>query len=165
MRLTRMHPESWQADTTHGTNNEKKELFTIASSDGNKKAFNVCCAYIPNAQTWVFSLMFNACLPNFLGPTIISRNRLIITDGASNEYVPLILATGKGYVLPNTVHGLCYFHLGVLGWLKHVNPFVTKEMKDKVMLRIMVDDIKYWVKSWFFDTETNMEYLFSRHFF
>ena len=33
------------------------------------------------------------------------------------------------------------------------------------MLRKMVDDIKYWVKSWFFDTETNMEYMFSRHFF
>ena len=79
--------------------------------------------------------MFNECLPIFLGLTIISRNRLIITDGASNEYVPLILATGKEYVLPNTVHGLCYFHLGVLVWLKHVNPFVTKEMKDKVMLR------------------------------
>ena len=66
--------------------------------DGNKKGFNDCHAYIPNAQTWVFSLMFNECLPIFLGPTIISRNRLIITDGASNEYVPLILATGKGYV-------------------------------------------------------------------
>ena len=76
-----------------------------------------------------------------------------------------ILSIGKGYVLPNTVHGHCYFRLGLLGWLKHVNPFVTKEMKDKVMLRKMVDDIKYWVKSWFFDTETNMEYMFSRHFF
>ena len=75
------------------------------------------------------------------------------------------MATGKGYALPNTVHGLCYFHLGILGWLKPVNPFVTKEMKDKVILRKMVDDIKYWMKSWFFDTETNMEYMFSRHFF
>ena len=48
-----------KADTTHGTNNEKKELFTIASLDGNQKAFNVCRAYIPNAKSWVFTLMFN----------------------------------------------------------------------------------------------------------
>ena len=30
MRLVRMHPEMLQADTTHGTNKEKKELFTLA---------------------------------------------------------------------------------------------------------------------------------------
>ena len=49
--------------------------------------------------------------------------------------------------------------------MKHVKPFVTKEMKDKVLLRKNVEDIKYWVKSWFFDTETHIEYMFSRHFF
>ena len=142
MRLARMHPESWQADTTHGTNNEKKELFTIASLDGNNKAFNVCRAYIPNAQTWIFSLLFNECLPILLGRTIMARNRLVLTDGATNEYVPLILATGKESALPNSCHGLCYFHLGVLGWLKHVNPFVTKKMRDKVILRKMVKKSK-----------------------
>ena len=57
----------------------------------------------------------------------MSRNRLVVTDGASNKYVSLILVTGKKSTLLNTVHGLCYFHLGVLGWLKHVNPFVTKK--------------------------------------
>ena len=165
MRLARMHPESWQADTTHGTNSEKKELFTIASLDGNKKAFNVCRAYIPNAQTWVFSLLFNECLPVFFGKMIISRNRLIITDGATNEYVPLILATGVDSPLPNTIHGLCYFHLGVLGWKKHVHPFVTKNMREKPILRSMVSKIKLWVKSWCYDTETDVEYLFSRHLF
>ena len=143
MRLARMHPESWQADTTHGTNSEKKELFTIASLDGNKKAFNVCRAYIPNAQTWVFSLLFNECLPVFFGKMIISRNRLIITDGATNEYVPLILATGVDSPLPNTIHGLCYFHLGVLGWKKHVHPFVTKNMREKPILRNMVSKSNY----------------------
>ena len=165
MRMTRMHPESWQADTTHGTNNEKKELFTVASLDGNNKGFNVCRAYIPNAQTWVFSLLFNECLPLFLGQTIMSRNRLVVTDGATNEYLPLILATGHNSAFPNTVHGLCYFHLGVLGWLKHVHPHITKSMKDKVFSRKMIKQIKQWVKSWFYDTENNMEYMFSRHLF
>ena len=35
MRLTRMHPESLMIDTTHGTNKERKELFTVATKDGN----------------------------------------------------------------------------------------------------------------------------------
>ena len=95
----------------------------------------------------------------------MTRNRLVVTDGASNEYVPLILATGKESALPYTVHSLCYFHLGVLRWLKHVHPFVTKDMKEKVMLRNAVAKIKSWVKSWFYNTETNIEYLFSRHLF
>ena len=48
--LFRMHPEMLQVDTAHGTNKEKKELFTLASSDGNNKAFNATKAYILNAQ-------------------------------------------------------------------------------------------------------------------
>ncbi len=75
------------------------------------------------------------------------------------------LSNRKQSAFPNTVHGLCYFHLGVLGWLKHVHPYVTKKMKDKIFLRKMVKNIKQWVKSWFYDTESNMEYMFSRHLF
>ena len=50
MRLLRIHPEMIQADTTHGTNNTQKELFTLASLDGNNKAFNGGRIYIPSAQ-------------------------------------------------------------------------------------------------------------------
>ena len=46
MRLFRMHPEMLQADTTHGTNKEKKELFTLASLDGNNKVFNAGRSYL-----------------------------------------------------------------------------------------------------------------------
>ena len=126
MRLVRMHPDVWQMDTTHGTNSEKKELFTIAATDGNKKAFTVCRAYIPNAQAWVFATLFNDCLPIFLGNQILSRNKLIMTDGATNEYVPLILSTGEGNAFPNTCHGLCYFHIAIQGWNTHVQPHITK---------------------------------------
>ena len=109
--------------------------------------------------------MFNQCLPIFLGPTIISRNRLILTDGATNEYVPLILSTGHNGAFPSTVHGLCYYHLCVIGWAKHVKPFVTKQMKEKDTMVQMVKQIKFWVKSWFYNIETNHEYMFSRHLF
>ena len=95
MRLFRMHPEMLQADTTHGTNKEKKELFTLASLDGNNKAFNAGRAYIPNAQRWVFTVIFKECLPYFFGPIIIQRNRLMLTDGCSSEYLSFLANSGK----------------------------------------------------------------------
>ena len=165
MRLLRMHPDVWQMDTTHGTNSEKKELFTIAATDGNKKAFTVCRAYIPNAQAWVFATLFNDCLPIFLGNQILSRNKLIMTDGATNEYVPLILSTGEGNAFPNTCHGLCYFHIAIQGWNTHVQPHITKEMNDVVIVKNHVQTIRHWVKSWFFTTETESEYIYSKQLF
>ena len=90
---------------------------------------------------------------------------MILTDGATNEYVPLILSTGANGAFPSTVHGLCYYHLCVIGWAKHVKLFVTKEMKDKDTMVQMVKQIKFWVKSWFYNIETNHEYMFSRHLF
>ena len=95
MRLLCMHPEMLQADTTHGTNNKNKELFTIASKDGNNKAFNACRAYIPNAQKWVFTKLFDSCLPIFFGKLICDRNQLLLTDGCTNEYVSFISTLGK----------------------------------------------------------------------
>ena len=60
MRLTRMHPGSLMVDTTHGTNKERKELVTIASKEGNNRAFNACRAFILNQQQWVFYLPFQS---------------------------------------------------------------------------------------------------------
>ena len=65
IRLTPIHPESLMVDTTHGTDKERKELFTIASKDGNNRAFNACRAFIPNQQQWVFHLLFSECIPLF----------------------------------------------------------------------------------------------------
>ena len=65
MRLTRMHPEALMVDTTHGTNKDRKELFTVTGKDGNNKGFNALRAYIPNQQQWIFHLIFSECLPFF----------------------------------------------------------------------------------------------------
>ena len=63
MRLFRMHPRSLVADTTHGTNSERKELFTVAGIDGNNNAFNAYWAYIPCLQRCAFGLLFSKCIP------------------------------------------------------------------------------------------------------
>ena len=66
MRFLRMHPQSLVTDTTHGTNAQRNELFTIAGVDGNNNAFNAYRAYIPSLQSWVFELLFSQCIPIFL---------------------------------------------------------------------------------------------------
>ena len=117
-----MHPEILQANTTHGTNKENKELFTLVSFDGNNYAFNAGRAYIPNAQRWVFTVLFKECLPKQFGPIITQRNRLRLTDGCSNEYLSFIVNSGDGAVFPHSCLGLCYFHLIIQGWNKHFPP-------------------------------------------
>ena len=74
---------------------KKKELFTIAGKDGNNKAYNTARAYIPNAQKWVFSTLFQHCLPGFFWRTITHQNSLLLTDGCANEYVSFISNIGE----------------------------------------------------------------------
>ena len=80
LRVARMHPEFCAADTTFGTNNENKELFTLAFKDGNNKAFNGGRCFIPNTQKWVFAMMFKHCLPQFWGHKITNNVRLLLTE-------------------------------------------------------------------------------------
>ena len=62
-----MHPELCAADTTFGTEKNKKELFTLTFKNGNNNIMNGGRAYIPNAHQWVFGMMFSELLPIFLG--------------------------------------------------------------------------------------------------
>jgi hypothetical protein len=126
MRLTRMHPEFCCCDTTFGTNNKKKELFTLAFLDGNNKAFNGGRAFIPSAQAWTFQTLFKYCLPTFWGPVITSRLFLMITDGCVQEGASFINNIGVGVAFPNAIHGLCYFHLAIQGFTKNVLPLLLK---------------------------------------
>lgn len=165
MRLLRMHPEMIQADTTHGTNNSKKELFTLASLDGNNKGFNGGRVYIPNAQKWVFSMIFKNLLPSFWGDTIVKRNNLFMTDGCASEYMSFIAQSGDGGPFCNSVLGLCYFHIVILGYKTHVACCIPKIKSLEKDIQKVTFQLKMWVKSWFFDVESELEYNESRRMF
>ena len=163
LRLARMHPEFCAADTTFGTNNEKKELFTLAFKDGNNKAFNGGRCFIPNAQKWVFAMMFKHCLPKFWGQKITKNVRLLLTDGCTAEYLPFILNIGFEKAFPKAVHGLCYYHLAIQGFKKNVDCTINKKNgKYDGKTKIIIDIIHNWVRSWFFDVEDEEEYQDSR---
>ena len=120
------------ADTTHRTNSERKELFTIVSVDGNNNAFNAYRTYIPSLQSWVFDLLFGQCIPLFFGNTIISRVKLLSTDSAMTEYVPYITNIGRESPFVNSCHGLCYYHLAVQGFQRNVSPSIPNNIRSDV---------------------------------
>ena len=124
MRMVRMFPEYCCYDTTFGTNNEKKELFTLAFLDGNNHALNGGRAFVPSSQSWVFNTLFKFCLKTFWGEIVTDRLHLMITDGCTQEYLSFINNTGKNNAFPNAIHGLCYFHLVLTGWATHVKKHV-----------------------------------------
>lgn len=158
-----MHPELCVADTTFGTNNKKKELFTLAFKDGNNNVFNGARAYIPNAQKWVFSMMFKECLPNFWGSTISDRISLVMTDGCQEEYISFIQNVGIDQSFRNASLGLCYFHLAIQPLLKNIT--IPKSGIAKKRADPVISIIKMWIKSWFFDVETCHEYTVSVRLF
>ena len=162
LRMVRMHPELCVADTTFGTNNEKKELFTLAFKDGNNKAFNGGRCFIPNAQKWVFAMLFKHCLPIFWDSSVCNNMKLMLTDGCTSEYLPFILNIGFNNAFPKAVHGLCYYHLAIQGFKKYVDPHVPTVGRFSKRAKVAVYHIKKWVKDWFFDVEDEAEYRDSR---
>ncbi|KAG7371399.1 MULE transposase domain containing protein [Nitzschia inconspicua] len=159
MRLLQMHPESISCDVTFGTENTKKQLFTLAACDGNNKAFNCGRAYIPNGQAWVFWHCFRYCLKVFWGESITNRVSLMCTDGCVQEYQAFINNTGDGETFPNAVHTLCHFHTATLSFNNNVSlpPGTAPEAMQRA-----IDVVRWFVKSWFFEVENCEEYIHSR---
>jgi hypothetical protein len=66
---------------------------------------------------------------------------------------------GNGRSFPNAVHSLCYIHLAIIGWCKHVT---MPSVSDSSSLSdVAINTVQDWIKSWFFDVETKEEYVHS----
>ncbi|KAG7351278.1 MULE transposase domain containing protein [Nitzschia inconspicua] len=159
MRLLQMHPESISCDVTFGTENTKKQLFTLAARDGNNKAVNCGRAFIPFGQAWVFWHCFRYCVKVFWGESITNRVSLMCTDGCVQEYQAFINNTGDRETFPNAVHTLCYFHTATLSFNNNVSlpPGIAPEAMQRA-----IDVVRWFVKSWFFEVENCEEYIHSR---
>ncbi|KAG7353009.1 SWIM zinc finger domain protein [Nitzschia inconspicua] len=83
----------------------------------------------------------------------------MLTDGCPQEYLPFIQNTGVGTTFPNATHSLCYFHTAILGFNHNVTlpkPVPTPEQAQAI------ETVRCFVKSWFFDLESEEEYNYSR---
>ncbi|MGH3054865.1 MAG: hypothetical protein ACRDL7_07790 [Gaiellaceae bacterium] len=120
IRLARMYPEVFFMDVTSQTNSEKRELFIVAGKDCNAGGFVAARIFLPSEKRWVFHWIFSHCLPVLLGEDVISNNRLCITDGDTDSYLPLHDAINEGGIWGNSTHALCEFHLLSIGWKRLV---------------------------------------------
>lgn len=50
--------------------------------------------------------------------------RLIITDVCTEDYLAILGHVGPGKAFPKAMHGLCYFHLIIFGFNKHIKPLL-----------------------------------------
>jgi hypothetical protein len=53
---------------------------------------------------------------------------------------------------------LCYFHLHIQGWNKHVRKFIA----DNALAKAKAEQVRLWIRDWFFTLESEKEYLHSQ---
>ncbi|MGH7974223.1 MAG: hypothetical protein ACREBR_01760, partial [bacterium] len=121
-RLARMYPEVFMMDVTSQTNSEKRDLFIVAGKDNNVSGFTAARVFIPSEKQWVFRWIYSNCLPLLLGEEVITKTKLVLTDGDTDMYSPLHLLIKEKKIWGNCMHGLCYWHLSPQGWRRLVKP-------------------------------------------
>ena len=73
-------------DVTHQTNEEKRPLGIAAAVDQNMEIFTPFRVFMPSQQQWVFDWIFRSCIPVLMGPHILERTQLVLTDGDKQMY-------------------------------------------------------------------------------
>jgi hypothetical protein len=131
IREAAMFPEVFGGDVTYKTNNEKRELFLLAGKDRHGKAFTGMRMFLPSGQRWVYRFLYRYAIPSILSATCIKGNNLFLTDGDTDEYIPLHDQIAGNELWKKSKHGLCMFHLLVQSWQKDVSSSVPDTVIGK----------------------------------
>ena len=84
--LFMLFPEVVTVHCTADTNYEARPLLTMADKDSFGKIFIIMNAFLPNERSWIFRWIFSVVLPKLVDRTVLSRIRLIISDGDAQEF-------------------------------------------------------------------------------
>ena len=157
--LFEKHPEVFMFDVTHQTNNEKRPLGIAAAVDQNMEIFTPFRVYMPSQQQWVFDWIFRSCIPTLMGPDILERTQLVLTDGDKQMYGAFDNVQEAFY--PNAQHGLCMYHLVNKGLERLKCRF---RRQDKARVNNLLHTFKTSVFTWFClgGVETLEEFAMSR---
>ena len=79
-------PEVIMIDTTEKTNNEKRQLLTACAKDSNGNMFIFLRVFMPNQQSWMFRWVFSVVFPRLIPKHILTKVRIVITDGDPQEF-------------------------------------------------------------------------------
>ena len=156
-RLFSLYPEVLFADTTFGTNNEKRPLFKIAACDANNQNFTVVNGYLPSQRSWVFHFVQVYAVPLLTGPMLLKINLHYISDDDSDMYDPVVHDSANEGAWKGTKQSLCMWHLVYKKFEKSIKepsnltPSQLKICTQHILLA------KYWVCTWFRECETHEE--------
>jgi hypothetical protein len=135
-------PEVIFMDTTGKSNNEGRPLLLTCGRDNWGFAFVAARLFMPNKQGPFFRWFCMNAAPIILGKEAISRVRLIITDGDSQEFEAVKQSTSAHFV--NAVHGRCAYHIVQKTYETAIHERV---MPDPTVAKTYLRHIKRWVFS------------------
>lgn len=156
-----LYPEVWYSDVTFGTNNEKRPLFNVAGKDSFGKAFMGIKMFFMNQRLWMFTWEFQCVIPALLSSTIISCNRLILSDGDGQE-IDAITRFIRTHA-PQSFFRRCKFHI-ITQFLKALwKRYLRYNTVDENMCLHNYNELKDWIYSFFDEVESEEEFKISRH--
>ena len=118
-------PEVIHVDGTESTNKEKYTLMTVVTKERSGKMVTTMQAFLPNQRNWVFKWLFCNVFPIFFSPYLLSRVRVIISDGDSCECNQIDAAIKL--FMPNVIRVRCGWHIIDRGMDKKVANQCNKE--------------------------------------
>ena len=160
-RLFKMFSDVLHIDCTSDTNVESRPFLTITGRDSNGKMFSIIRAFLPNERAWVFRWLFQTVMPNLLGKAFISRVKVIITDGDSQETSQLDIAIATHF--QNVCRVRCGWHIVDRGWIRNAPRLNSVPRPNQVAFKAIILQIKAWIYSWMLPRcETEEEYKISK---
>lgn len=142
--LFEKHPHVLMFDCTHQTNSERRPLGIAAGVDQNMEVFTPFRVFMPSQQQWVFDWIFRSCIPTLMGPAILERTMLVLTDGDKQMYGAFDNVQEAFY--PNARHALCMYHLVNKG-IERIKCRLRRQ--DKKRVNDLIHTFKTSVFTWF----------------
>ena len=102
-------PEVICVDIVSHTNKDTRPPLTISGRDSYGKMFIILRAILPNERAWIFQWMFTIVMPTLFPSYILSKVKIIISDGCSQEFMQIDIT--KVYLFKNAFCIRCGFHL------------------------------------------------------
>lgn len=160
-RLFKMFSEVLHIDCTADTNHEDRPFLTVTGRDSTGKMFTIIRAFLPNERAWVFRWLFQTVMPTLLGKEYITRVKVILTDGDSQETSQLDIAIALYF--HNVCWVRCGWHLVDRGWSRCCPGVRSVSRGNEQAFKAITNQIKAWLYSWMQPScKTEEEYKISK---
>ena len=157
-----LFPEIITVDTVFGTNNENRPLLTMGGKDSNGKMFIFLRAYLPHEKGWIFRWLFSIVLPKMFSKPILSRCRIVISDGDLQEYSQIDNAISKYF--PQLIRVRCGWHIIDRAWEKYFSSKKDFPSESQLHYDEITTNVQHWLYSWMKpNCETFKEYVLSKY--